>query len=349
MREKKLLTTYLLLALLGIAGAVLLLVQGALPWPQVWQGALDRFFGAGYRWNALLDERLPRLLVLLATGASLVVAGGVMQSLLQNPLAAPSVLGLHTGSDLMAIILLVGGWHQLHPWMMPLATFLGAWLVLLAVVTLWHRLPQRQFGQLILMGIAITTLLMAIQNGLLYAWRDDWPLSYAIAEWTAGSTLDRSWIHVHMQMPLTVVGLFVCWHYRNELNILTLGDEEAMNLGVDVEKVRWQLILAIGALTGGSLAAVGNIPFFGLIVPHLLRRAFGPNQRRLLPLEIATGSISLMLFDTLLRYSCLHWLTIGNLSALVGALFFLFLLHHPMGDAIGSLRQPRRWAAASWR
>ena len=161
----------------------------------------------------------------------------------------------------------------------------------------------------------------------MYALRDRWQLVQTLTEWEAGSTTDRSWKHVHMQLPLTLVGLYGCWFYRKEIDILALGEEDAMNLGVEVPKVRWRLFLCIALLTGGALAAVGIIAFFGLVLPHVIRRIIGPNNAQLIPFTLFAGSLTLTLMDLFLRVSEFHALSIGNISSIIGGVFFLILLY----------------------
>lgn len=301
------------------------LMSGEIPWEAVWQGAVQKWHGSS-TWNPLIDERVPRLIVLLCTGASLAVAGAVMQALFQNPLASPSVLGISCGGSLAVIPVFIFDWHIPHPFSVPLAAFGGCLGALLLVYALARKNGSVPVPSLILTGIAISTLLMAIQGALLYALRDNWQLVQMITEWEAGSTADRSWKHVHMQLPLTLVGLIGCLRYRRELNLLALGDEEALNLGVDVAKVRWRLFLFVALLTGGAIAAVGIIAFFGLVLPHVLRQAQGPNHVQLIPLCILGGAAFLALMDNLLRLFSIHALSIGNVSAILGGLFFLILL-----------------------
>lgn len=321
----------LLIACLAVLflSALLILFQGETPWEKIWEGALLRIQGESNGWNPLLDERIPRLIVLISTGASLAVSGVVMQSLFHNPLASPSVLGISAGGCLSVIFIFILDLKMAFPYALPLAAFFGCFMTLCLVYGLSRCQTGKPLTNLILTGIAISSLLLAIQGVLLYALRDRWQLIQTITEWEAGSTIDRSWQHVHMQLPLTLVGLWGCWNYREELNILALGDEEALNLGVDVKRVRWHLFLCIALLTGGALAAVGMIAFFGLVLPHILRRLSGPSHFVLIPLCIVAGGAVLTLFDFFLRFFELHQISIGNLSAIIGGIFFLLLLFRP--------------------
>jgi iron complex transport system permease protein len=110
------------------------------------------------------------------------------------------------------------------------------------------------------------------------------------------------------------------------MNVLSLGEEEALNLGVDVPRVRWRLFLCVALLTGGALAAVGMIAFFGLILPHIMRALNGPNHRQLIPLCALGGAAALAALDLFLRVFTLYSFSIGNLSAIIGGCFFLLLL-----------------------
>jgi len=313
-------------AFLAICISLLTLGTGDIPWTSVWEGALQRLFEGSTEWNPLLDERLPRLIVLLCTGASLAVAGAVMQSLFHNPLASPSVLGITSGGSLCVVIIFILGLATSHAALIPLTAVLGCFLTLVLVylLSLWEG--RAHLTTLILTGVAISTLFLALQGALLYSMRDHWGLIVTITEWESGSTLDRNWNHVHMQLPLALVGLTGCCLYRNELNLLALGEEEAKNLGVEVEKVRWRLFLCVSLLTGGALAALGSIAFFGLILPHLVRRLTGPDHRRVIPFCLVGGAITLASLDLAMRLLGIHSLSIGNVSAIIGGLFFLTLL-----------------------
>jgi iron complex transport system permease protein len=309
-----------------LVGIVATLLTGAIPLNEVIAGAYERITEHNGNWNPLLDERLPRLIVLLCTGASLAVSGAVLQALFHNPLASPSILGMSCGGSLFVTLIFILNWHHPYPYSIPLAAIAGCLITLLVVYGLSIRNGEVQITTLILTGIAVSTLLLAIQGAITYALRDQWQLIQTLTEWEAGSTADRSWKHVHMQLPITLVGLWGCWTYSHEINILALGEEEAKNLGVEVDKVRWRLFLCVALLTGGALAAVGLIAFFGLVLPHVIRRIAGPDSRSLIPLNILAGSTTLMLLDILLRIFSIHSFSIGNISTILGGIFFLILL-----------------------
>ena len=317
---------FLGLALLTLVFSCLILFIGDTPWSVVWEGVKGRVEGEVTGWNPLLDERLPRLIVILCSGASLAVAGAVTQSLFRNPLASPSVLGITSGGSLCVMIGFINGWHLSHPFALPLTAFVGCITTLLAVYTCSRYQGKIQMNNVILNGIAVSTVLSALQHVTLYILRDHWSLVQTLTEWEAGSTADRSWQHVHMQLPLTIIGLLGCWAYRQELNILALGEEEARNLGLNVEAVRWRLFLFVALLTGGALAAIGMIAFFGLLLPHMIRKLYGPNNKQLIPLCALGGSLLLAGMEVFLRATGTYVFTIGHVSAMLGGGFFLLIL-----------------------
>jgi len=314
-----------------LVGTLLLfLLWGAIYPPPQFMPAFDELLSrltlSPSHWNPLLDERIPRLITILCTGASLAVAGAVTQSLFHNPLASPGILGISAGGSLCVIMIFLMKWHLVTPLVVPLAAVIGSLTTLLFIYSLARKNGGVLLFHLILTGIAISTILSAIHGSILYKYRDDWQFIQMTSEWLAGTTYNRNWNHVHMQLPLTLVALSVCFAYRRELNLLSLGDEEAKSLGVDVDTVRWRLFLSISLLIGASLAAIGIIAFFGLILPHLIRQLSGSDHQKLIPLSALTGATTLLGMDNLLRFFKVHSLTIGNISAILGGLFFFLLL-----------------------
>jgi len=322
-----------LIALLTLITCISTLTHGDIPWALAYDGAINRLFGSNVQWNPIIDERLPRLIVTLCTGASLAVSGAVMQSLFHNPLASPSVLGISCGGSLLVTVVYVLALYYDYPYAIPVAAILGCLITLMLVYGLSQSRGEMQLNKLILTGIAISTVLISCQGMIMYALRDHWHLIQVLTEWESGSTIDRTWRHVHMQLPLTLVGIVGCWRFRHEMDILAMGCEEAKNLGVDVKKVRWKLFLCVALLTGGALAAVGIIAFFGLVLPHLFRSLFGPRNEILIPLCIFGGALTFCSLDLFLRIFNIHCFSIGNISAIIGGLFFMTLL-------MGSRKRP---------
>lgn len=295
--------------------------------------AYHYFTNSAHGWNPLLHERLPRFIVLACSGAALSLGGAVIQSLFQNPLASPSVLGMGSGGALASTIVFISGWHLYYPFLLPLASSLGCLAALVLVWGITYRYKECGIEHILLTGIAISTTLMALQGAIVYALRDQWSLVQTLTEWNSGSSCDRSWIHVHMVMPLCIAGIYGIFSFTEELNILALGQEEACNLGVQTQNIRWRLFIFVSLLTGGAQAAIGSVAFFGLILPHLSRQIVGPDHKILLPFSAIWGGISLAGIDITLRILGIHSLSLGTISAILGGLFFLFLLFRQLNTA----------------
>ncbi len=314
-----------LFCLLALSSLMTLYV-GEMPFPEALSDLWLRLLGTDSKWNPILDERLPRLIVLICSGGSLAVSGAIMQSLFHNPLASPGVLGITSGGSLAVLFVFLSGLYVAFPLAIPLAAILGSLLTLMLVTALAKMAAPSHSSQLILIGIAISTLFIATHSALLYCFRDHWTFVQMMTEWQAGSTHNRNWDHAHMQAPLTLVGLYFAFTYRKEMNLLALGDEEALSLGVDVGSVKWRLFLAATLLSAGSLAGAGSIAFFGLVLPHLARTLNGPSHETLIPLCCLGGGALLPTLDVAMRLLHLQFLTIGNISGVIGGLFFFALL-----------------------
>lgn len=313
--NRRSLIVLIILLVVGIAVSILTLTCGYADW------SVEYLY-----WNPILHERLPRLIILLCTGASLAVAGAVMQALFCNPLASPGILGINAGGSLLTLCVFILSLHMIHPFLVPLAAFSGCLLTLMIVYGFSLYIDKAHSRTLIFVGIAFSTVLSAIEGSITYAFRDNWPLLQTILEWQAGVTSDRTWQHVNMQLPLSIIGLGGVWWYAREIDMLTLGEEDAKNLGVNTNVVRWRLFLFVSMLTGGSMAALGIIPFFGLVLPHIVRRMLGPRNIVLLPFCALAGGVILAALDLFLRVMHIYDFSIGNLCSIIGGIFFLGLL-----------------------
>lgn len=315
---------------IGISALLLIiiftLVLGSIPFSEAWESMLLQLSGKISVWNPILDDRLPRLIVLFFTGASLATAGATMQALFQTPLATPSILGTSAGGSLMMAPFILMQWQISLPYILPLAAIAGCFLSLFIVYGLSRGRGDLSTAGLLLTGIAVSSLLFSIEGAMNYAFRTHWQQMQLLSELSSGSSANIGWLQAHLLLPLSLVGLFGCQYYAWELDLLSLGDEEALSLGVDLNKVRFRLFLCIALLTGASIASIGNIAFFGLLIPCVLRIIYKANHRLLIPLCIFWGGIALCAIDLFLRFFALNALTIGHISALCGSLLFLGML-----------------------
>jgi len=279
----------------------------------------------------VVDIRMPRILLAIVVGASLSVAGASFQALLRNPLADPYVLGVSSGASVGSILgLMLVNQLALSPafagLITPLGAFLGAALTILVVYFLGRRSGQIDSTTLLLGGIITASFLSAIITFLMST--------------LAGSNLKGAsfWMMGSLSTPpphsllyLLIFGFLfgagVIYTTASDLNLLLAGEIEAMHLGVDVPRVRLVVYLAASFLTGLAVSVSGSIGYIGLLVPHAMRLIFGSDHRMLLPASALGGAIALVIADTIARTVVApSELSVGAVTALVGAPFFIYLL-----------------------
>lgn len=276
--------------------------------------------------------RLPRSLMGLMVGATLALTGAVMQGLFRNPLADPGLIGVSSGAALGAALMIVlGSWllSGLPSGWMPYATVLGAFGGGVLTTLLVYRLGQTAQGtsvaSMLLAGIAIAAISGAF-IGLLSYIADDTMLR-TLTFWNMGSLGGASAEKVAV---LALCCALVWWRLPRQakaLNALLLGESEARHLGIDVERVKRELVLLTALGVGACVAAAGLIGFVGLVVPHLVRLVLGADHRRVIPASMLLGGGLLLLADVVARLVVAPAeLPIGILTALLGAPLFLILL-----------------------
>jgi iron complex transport system permease protein len=304
---------------------------------------LHRLFGIGTpTWPASVetivwDLRLPRVVAGIVVGAGLATAGAVFQALLRNPMADPYVIGTAAGASLGAVLALLApivfgvalaGWLGIG--LVQLLAFVGG----LAAVSVVYAVARGRGGTpvvtLLLAGYAISSLLGAGVALLMFLSGDRLA---AVVSWLLGSLAGASWPRLAFAAPL-ILGSFVLllMRWRN-LNAIIIGELPAAHLGVEVEREK-RILTGLAALaTSAGVAISGTIGFVGLVVPHLLRLAFGPDHRLLLPASTVYGAILLVVADLGARLA--GGIPVGVVTALIGAPFFLWLLRSSLGATDG--------------
>lgn len=265
--------------------------------------------------------RLPRVLAAGAVGGALATAGTVMQSLLQNPLADPYVVGASSGAGLGAIIagLLVPGFAAV-----PLGAFLGALTAVWVAWTIARGRDRVSMLSLILAGYALGVLFSAIGTFLLIEHQTSLATIFA---WELGGIHGLTWRPLAVATVIIALATGMILPRIPELNALLLGDEVAHGVGVALGRTQTTLLLAASLLTAASVYLAGLIGFVGLVIPHLIRRLSGPEHQRLIPYGFITGAIFLVLADTLAeRLPPVGTVPVGLVTAVLGAPYFLFLL-----------------------
>jgi len=272
----------------------------------------------------LFELRMPRMMLGLAVGAMLGIAGAALQGFLRNPLAEPAVLGISNAASLGAVGALYFGLATAHPALLPLLAILAALASLAALFALAGQAESTL--TLILAGIAISTLTGA---GISLALNLS-PNPFAAMEimsWLLGSLENRSFEHVRVALPCIAIGMaLLLWNGR-ALDALTLGEEGAKALGVDIARTRARLLIGTAIGVGGAVAVSGAIGFIGLIVPHLVRPLTDRSPSAILLPSAVGGAALLTLADLAVRLiPTQNELKLGVVTAFLGVPIFLIHL-----------------------
>ncbi len=285
-------------------------------WPTTWP-------------TILFDIRLPRIVLAGLVGSALATSGATYQGLLRNPLADPYLVGISSGAALGATIAIVfgGGLNVLGQAIVPLFAFAGALLSTAAIYVLARAGGRATPMRLILAGVALGAFLSSITSFLMLKGDDAFSLHQVVA-WTMGSFALANWQSVGILLPYLALGWVALFLHARPLNVLQLGDTQAQQLGVSVERVTATVIIAVSLVTAGAVAATGVIGFVGLVVPHMTRLIWGPDHRFLLPMSALVGAGFLIIADTIARTILApSELPVGIITAFCGAPFFLYLLN----------------------
>lgn len=270
--------------------------------------------------------RLPRVLCVALSGASLSLCGAAMQGLMRNPLADGSTMGVSSGASLGAVLAIAFGFS------IPGSPYGGT--ILLAMIFAFGSLmlilgisytldPSLSTNTMILIGVVFTMFASSFIN-LITVFAGERVKS--ITFWTMGSLGGSNMTHVLILFIALLLCGFVLLHYTQELDTFAVGEEQAHYMGVDVRRVKLIVLIAVSALIGVCVSIGGNIGFVGLVVPHMMRRLIGPGHRRLLPASMFAGAIFLLLADLVSRtlLSPIE-LPIGVITSIIGAVVFVLV------------------------
>ncbi len=327
--------------LYGIVGLALLLVvviviasavgSTRIPLTSIWGILLSRlpFIDITPTWSAatetiIIDIRLPRVLLAGLVGAALAVAGATYQGLFRNPLADPYLIGVAQGAALGAVAGFLLPWSVAGFGLIPVLAFAGA-LMAVAIVYFIARVAKTlPVITLILAGVALGAFLASITSYLIIISGDK---LHGIISWLMGRFSLANWEQVVMVVPYIVIGVVIIGLYARPLNVMQLDEEQAQQLGINVERVKLILLVAATLITAAAVSFVGTIGFVGIIVPHAVRLVWGPDHRFLLPLTTLAGASLLILADVAARTVLAPAeIPVGVITAFVGAPFFLYLL-----------------------
>lgn len=329
--------------ILGILGGVLFLMTllslsiGAfsIPMSNV-MGILTESFGMNsfsfttQQANVLLQIRLPRVLMVILVGGGLGITGAALQGMFRNPLVEPGLIGVSSGGALFAVIFIVFGSNFsflgfLGAYGLPLFAFLGGLINTFLVYKMGSSSGKTDVSMLILAGVALNALSFALV-GLVIFYADDAAMRN-FTFWSLGDAGGANWNKVMISFLLiSGPSVLIMTGYKG-LNALSIGENEAFHIGVDVQKVKYTMLVSSALIVGTAVAMTGTIGFVGLVVPHLIRLRFGADHRLVLPGAFLMGACLLTFADLMARTVVMpSELPIGIITALIGTPFFIWLI-----------------------
>ncbi|WP_438273875.1 FecCD family ABC transporter permease [Nitrobacter sp.] len=287
---------------------------------------LEALFGGGSEVQRIIvqDIRLPRAILGLAIGAILGLSGAALQGLLRNPLASPSLFGAPQAAAFGAVLVIALGGIDVRSFALPAAAIVAAFASVFALLAVAGR--NASLLILILAGLAISSLAGAATSLTMNLSRNPFA-ALEIAFWLLGSLEDRSFRHVMLALPFITAGAAILMSQRHAFRALSLGEESAQSLGVDVGRLRLWAILGVALGVGGAVAVAGAIGFIGLVAPHLMRPLIGYDPARLMVPSALAGAALLLAADIAVRLiPSTSDIKVGVLTALIGVPFFLYLI-----------------------
>lgn len=269
----------------------------------------------------ILQIRIVRVLLGILAGSGLGVSGVVLQAILRNPLAEPYLLGISSGAGLGAILGIIFGLSGYH---LPLIAFLGALLSIILVYNLARQDNKIPVQSLILSGVIITIVTSAIIVFLISISTNE--ALHGITWWLLGNLGIFDFKYLLITLIIVVLGILLIYTLSQDLNAISLGEEEAIHLGIEIETIKKVLFIVTSLITASIVSVCGMIGFVGLIIPHMMRLIVGPNHRFLIP-STAIGAAAFLVFCDTVSRSILSpiEIPIGVITALIGAPVFIIL------------------------
>lgn len=273
----------------------------------------------------IMEVRLPRILLAGLVGSALSVAGCSMQGLFKNPMASPYILGISSGAAFGASLAIVLGISLgTGVFAVPFMAFIFALITIFVVYYIARVKGKVPMETLLLAGIAVGAFFSAQVSLMKYIAGEE---LRSIVFWLMGGFWASSWDKVAIAFPLILLGIAVMMFFSRDLNLMLMGEEHALDLGIKVESVKKIILIFASLVTAAAVAVSGIIGFVGLIIPHIMRIIVGPDHRILLPSSCLVGAIFLIWTDTLARTIIQPTeLPVGIITASFGAPFFLYLL-----------------------
>lgn len=274
----------------------------------------------------ILNIRMPRVLLAFLAGGALSVSGAVVQSALKNPLASPYTIGISSGAAFAVGLCIATGVSIpfLGGFFLPVVGFLAGILALFSVIAFASCIDKNMSSMtVILAGMVFSLFYNAAQTVVVSLARDD---SRKIIVWQLGSFAMRGWSFIYALLPFFIIGLICVMYFAKELDVMTLGDEQARSIGVNTGFVMRALLILTGVLTGSAVAVCGTIGFVDLITPHIARRIFGSRHAYVIPASALIGGTMMVTSDLIARTVIAPAeIPVGAVTAIIGAPFFAYI------------------------
>ena len=287
---------------------------------------ITALFGGGndIQQTIVQEIRLPRTILAIAIGGILGLSGAALQGLLRNPLASPDLFGAPQSAAFGAVLMIALGWADVRSYALPVAGIVMAFVSVFALLGVAGR--NASLLLLILAGLAISSLAGAA-TALVMNLSSNPFVALEISFWLLGSLEDRSFRHVMLALPFIVAGAILLMSRRSAFRALSLGEETAQSLGVNVGSLRLTTIVGVALGVGGGVAVTGTIGFIGLVAPHLMRPLIGHDPARLMVPSALTGAALLLAADIAVRIiPSTSSIKVGVLTSIIGVPFFLYLI-----------------------
>jgi iron complex transport system permease protein len=318
---------------LMLAGLMLLILfslcvgRYTLPVGEVLQVLLSRLLPISHSFSSrtesiVLTLRLPRIIAAVLVGGALSLSGAAYQGVFQNPLVAPDLLGVSSGACIGASLAILAGAGAFG---IQLSAFITGIVAVMLTTAIPRLVRNRSNMMLVLAGIIVTGLTNAIMGLIKYIADPETQLA-DITYWQMGSIAKVQTSTLAMVAPAIIISTIILMMIRWRVNVLSMGEHEAQSLGISTRGTRFLVIGCATLLTASAVCISGTIGWVGLVVPHLGRLIVGPDNSRLLPVSFVTGSIFMVLVDTLARTMTSAELPLSILTGLIGAPFYFYLL-----------------------
>jgi iron complex transport system permease protein len=276
-------------------------------------------------YTILMEIRLPRILIGIAVGGALSLVGVILQAIFRNPLVEPYTLGISGGAALGVSICIVFSLNQTYALSLPFFGMIGAGCVIIAIYTLNALGMVHNIQRLLLIGVMISFISNSCFMLIISLAKSE--QMHSIMFWTMGSLEEPNRFLVYCLLVVSLIGFLIAGIFSVDLNVLSLGEEDAFHLGLHVERIRNLLLIMASILTGFCVSISGIIGFVGLVVPHFVRQFLGSDHRTVIPASYIIGAIFLILCDLLARTIVAPLeLPVGIVTGLVGGLIFIYAL-----------------------